>query len=419
MLSVTNWPPLAESGASSNFPPDVIARAKRYISAVPGGLGAYSHSQGLEVVREEVAAFITRRDGVPAYASDIFLSDGASPAAQAFLKALIRDSRDAVMVPIPQYPLYSASIALFGGTMVNYYLEEERGWALDEVELERSLADARAGGKNVRCLVVINPGNPTGSVLSRDNMRVIIDFARRHGLVLIADEVYQENVWASGREFSSFKKVAAEMGAIDVAHSARMRPDGLQLVSLHSISKGFTGECGRRGGYFELIGFDEGVRNELYKLASISLCSNTSGQLLLGMQSCPPVEGDPSYPLYAQERVAIHASLKRRASTRSTALRSLEGVTVEDAEGALYAFPRIRLPARAIAAAKAAGKAPDAFYCLHLLDATGIVLVPGSGFGQRDGTFHFRSTILPPERDLAGVVAALASFHSAFMKQFA
>jgi len=415
VLAIANYPELLRAAPAGLFPADVVARAAKYLARVPGGLGAYTHSQGLEVVREEVAAFIQRRDGgVPASARDVYLSDGASPAAQAILKAIIRGAGDGVMVPIPQYPLYSASIALYGGAMVNYYLDEERGWGLDVAELERSLAAARARGLCVRAVVVINPGNPTGGVLDAANMRDVVAFAVRHGLVLLADEVYQENVWAAGKVFTSFKKVAAEMGALGGA-----RGGGLQLVSMHSVSKGFTGECGRRGGYFELCGFDEGVRTELYKLASISLCANSTGQLLLGMQCAPPAPGDASHALYARERDAVLASLRRRAQRLNAACRALEGASCEDAEGALYAFPRIRLSARAIAAAAAAGKAPDAFYCLALLDETGIVLVPGSGFGQRDGTFHFRCTILPPEEEFDNVVARLSAFHRGFMARFA
>jgi alanine transaminase len=423
VLSLVNLPELlvaaeTQPAVAAFFPPDVVARARKYLSAIPGGLGAYTHSQGIEIVREEVAAFISARDGVPARASDIYLSDGASPAAQTFLKAIIRGEHDGVMVPIPQYPLYSASIALYGGAMVNYYLSEERGWGLDLAELERSINEARSRGLHVRCIVVINPGNPTGTVLSVDDMRDVVRFAVKHGLVLIADEVYQENVWHAEKKFTSFKKVAVELGALDAGDTARVRGDGLQLVSLHSISKGFTGECGRRGGYFELCGFDDGVRAELYKLASISLCANSSGQLLLGMQSVPPAPGDASHARYAAERDAILTSLRGRARKLNAALARLEGASCEDAEGALYAFPRIRLSPRAIAAAAAAGKAPDAFYCLELLDATGIVLVPGSGFGQRDGTYHFRSTILPPEDELDGVIAALVEFHTGFMARF-
>lgn len=423
VLSLINWPELLSEDKASQlaglFPADAVERARRYLRDVPGGLGAYTHSMGIEAVRQEVCAFISARDGgIPAHPSDIFLTDGASPAAQMFLKALIRDRHDGVMVPIPQYPLYSASIALYGGTMVNYYLNEQKGWCLERPELERSIAEARKRGVKVRAMVVINPGNPTGNVLQEDNLREIVDFAASHNLVLIADEVYQANVWDPSRRFVSMKQVAVQAGRVDPAATGTWRPGGLQLVSLHSTSKGFTGECGRRGGYFELCGFDEGVRSELYKLASISLCANSTGQVLMGLQSAPPQPGDASYALYVSERDAILASLQRRAVKLVESFRRLEGVTCEAPEGALYAFPNIRLPPKAVAAAAAAGKAPDTLYCLELLDATGVVVVPGSGFGQADGSFHLRSTILPPEADLDRVIAQLAAFHAAFMDKY-
>ena len=284
-------------------------------------------------------------------------------------------------------------------------------------ELERSLAAARKAGLAVRALVVINPGNPTGNSLSEANVREVLSFASRERLVVMSDEVYQENVWAPSRPFVSFKRVAVEMGLLDPANS-RDCSRGLQLASFHSTSKGFSGECGRRGGYVELCGFDDAVRGELYKLASISLCSNTVGQVTVGLQCAPPQPGDPSYELYVRERDTILASLRRRAQKLVTAFRGLEGITCEALEGALYAFPRISLPPRSVAAAAEAGKQPDTFYCLALLDATGIVVVPGSGFGQRAGTFHFRSTILPPEADFDGIVAALTAFHADFMGRY-
>lgn len=403
------------------FPPDAIVRARAYMNATNGsGIGAYTHSQGIEFIRKEVAQFITRRDGgIAANADDIFLTDGASPAVQMILKALIRGRNDAIMVPVPQYPLYSASIALYGGSFAPFYLNEEKGWSLDLPELERSIAEARAKGLNVRALVVINPGNPTGNSLSEANIRDVLSFASREKLVVLADEVYQENVYVPDRQFISFKKVAVQMGLLDIkGGAAASSSGGLQLASFHSTSKGFTGECGRRGGYVELCGFDAGVLAELYKLASISLCSNTAGQVTVGLQALPPQPGDASHTLYVQERDAILASLKRRAEKVVAALRKLEGVSCELVEGALYAFPQIRLPKRAVDAARAAGKQPDTFYCLALLDATGVCVVPGSGFSQREGTFHFRCTILPPEAEFDAVLQRISVFHKNFMKQW-
>lgn len=168
----------------------------------------------------------------------------------------------------------------------------------------------------------------------------------------------------------------------------------------------------------ELCGFDDAVRLELYKLASISLCANTAGQVMMGLQVNPPRPGDVSFPLYQKERSDILASLKRRALKLNQSFNALEGMSCQPAEGALYAFPQLKLPRKAVAAAAAAGKAPDAFYCLALLDATGIVVVPGSGFGQVEGTYHFRSTILPPERDIDRVISSMAAFHKSFMDTY-
>lgn len=388
------------------------------MSLMHGGMGAYTHSMGTEGIREEIAAFITRRDGgAPAKASDIFLTDGASPGVQLCMKAMLRKGTDAVLVPIPQYPLYSASIALFGGTMANYYLTEEKGWALELAELERALHDARSRGLHVRALTVINPGNPTGNTLTVEDMRQVLDFCHRHKLVLLADEVYQDNIWAQGKTWASFRKVALEMGLVDPLDSTKNA--GLQLVSFHSTSKGFTGECGRRGGYLELLGVPEDVRMQLYKLASISLCSNSNGQIMTALMCNPPTPGQPSYDLYASEKEGILASLKRRAHKLTTAFNALPGMSCQPSEGALYAFPKVDLPAKAIAAASAAGKAADTLYCLELLDATGIVVVPGSGFGQREGTWHFRSTILPSEAEIDSVIDRISAFHKAFMAKYA
>ena len=192
----------------------------------------------------------------------------------------------------------------------------------------------------------------------------------------------------------------------------------LQLVSFHSTSKGFLGECGMRGGYFELVGFDEEVQSQLLKLISIGLCSNTLGQVATGLMVQPPAPGDASHATFSAERDAILASMKRRATRLVDGLNALEGVSCNQPQGAMYAFPQITLPPKAIAAAEAAGKVPDTFYALALLDATGIVVVPGSGFGQVEGTWHFRTTFLPPEEDMSTVIDSMATFHEGFMAKY-
>jgi alanine transaminase len=325
------------------------------------------------------------------------------------MQLLLRSESDGILCPIPQYPLYSASIALHGGTLVPYYLDEATGWGLETSELKKQLDNARSKGIAVRALVVINPGNPTGQVLAEGNQQQIVEFCKNEGLVLLADEVYQENIYVDNKKFNSFKKVARSMGYGE---------EDLTLVSYQSISKGYYGECGKRGGYMEVTGFSSGVREQIYKVASVNLCSNISGQILASLVMNPPKPGDASYESYATERDGILTSLASRAKALEAALNSLEGVTCNKAEGAMYLFPRIRLPEKAIEAAKAAKKAPDTFYALRLLESTGVVVVPGSGFGQVPGTYHFRCTILPQEDKIPAIISSLKTFHESFMNQY-
>lgn len=392
------------------FSADSIERAWQILDQIPGrATGAYSHSQGVKGLRETIAAGIEARDGFPCNANDIFLTDGASPAVHMMMQLLLRSEQDGILCPIPQYPLYSASIALHGGTLVPYYLDEATGWGLEISNLKSQLETARSKGITVRALVVINPGNPTGQVLAEENQQQIVDFCKKEGIVLLADEVYQENVYVPDKEFHSFKKIARSMGYGE---------KDIPLVSFHSVSKGYYGECGKRGGYMEVTGFSADIKEQIYKVASVNLCSNITGQILASLIMNPPKVGDESYEVYSAEKEGILSSLARRAKTLEDAFNSLEGVTCNKTEGAMYLFPRLHLPAKAIKAAEAANTAPDAFYARRLLEETGIVVVPGSGFGQVAGTWHIRSTILPQEDKIPAIVDRLTQFHQKFMDEF-
>ncbi|CAA0330951.1 unnamed protein product [Arabidopsis thaliana] len=401
---------LDESETHGLFSTDSIDRAWRILDHIPGrATGAYSHSQGIKGLRDVIAAGIEARDGFPADPNDIFLTDGASPAVHMMMQLLLSSEKDGILCPIPQYPLYSASIALHGGSLVPYYLDEATGWGLEISDLKKQLEEARSKGISVRALVVINPGNPTGQVLAEENQRDIVNFCKQEGLVLLADEVYQENVYVPDKKFHSFKKVARSLGYGE---------KDISLVSFQSVSKGYYGECGKRGGYMEVTGFTSDVREQIYKMASVNLCSNISGQILASLVMSPPKPGDDSYDSYMAERDGILSSMAKRAKTLEDALNSLEGVTCNRAEGAMYLFPRINLPQKAIEAAEAEKTAPDAFYCKRLLNATGVVVVPGSGFGQVPGTWHFRCTILPQEDKIPAIVNRLTEFHKSFMDEF-
>lgn len=411
VIALCDHPPILDKSETQGlFSADAIERAWQILDQIPGrATGAYSHSQGIKGLRDTIAAGIEARDGFPSNPNDIFLTDGASPAVHMMMQLLIRTEKDGILCPIPQYPLYSASIVLHGGTLVPYYLDEATGWGLEISELQKQLEDAKSKGITVRALVVINPGNPTGQVLSEDNQRDIVEFCKKEGLVLLADEVYQENVYVPDKKFHSFKKISRSMGYGE---------EDISVVSFQSVSKGYYGECGKRGGYMEVTGFGADVREQIYKVASVNLCSNITGQILASLVMSPPKVGDESYESYFMEKDGILSSLATRAKTLEDALNSLEGVTCNKAEGAMYLFPRIHLPEKAIKAAEAAKTAPDAFYARRLLNATGIVVVPGSGFGQVPGTWHFRCTILPQEDKIPAVVSRLTEFHKGFMEEF-
>ncbi|XP_033240996.1 alanine aminotransferase 2-like [Drosophila pseudoobscura] len=184
---------------------------------------------------------------------------------------------------------------------LDYYFEEDSGWSLSREELKRSFDEAKRSC-NTCALVVINPGNPTGQVLTCDN--------NDNGLILLSDEVYQDNVYDKNSKFYSFKKVAYEMGEPYCSQ---------YLVSFPSTSKGFLGECGIRGG-----------------------------------------TGEPSYDLFQKEKSATLAAVKERAELVHKTLSSFEGYKVNPVQRPMHVFPQIEIPPKTIPVAKARGMAPNA-----------------------------------------------------------
>nr|AIT69934.1 alanine transaminase [Gracilaria chouae] len=386
--------------------PDVVDRARAFLGTCQS-VGAYSESKGIDFVRNRVAKAIEERDGYPSDPESIFLGNGASDAVKAMLQIIIRDSTDGILIPIPQYPLYSATLTALAGQQVDYYLDEDNGWALSIDELKKSLYNAREEGIQVRAIVVINPGNPTGQVLSEENMREIVRFCEAEKLVIMADEVYQKNVYVESKPFISFKKVICDLKS------------PVELASFHSISKGVIGECGLRGGYVELFNTEQDLNDLVYKVFSVSLCSNVLGQYAIDLMMTPPKEGEESYSVYKRETDDIYNDLKAKAQKLCKGLNTLEGVSCNDSEGAMYLFPQIRLSKKAIETAKQRGYAcADVLYCVELLEETGICVVPGSGFGQREGTYHFRTTFLPSREKIDGVVNSMRTFHDQFLRRY-
>ncbi len=401
----TFMPEITEQMRDSDIVPEpVIEYVEEMIANWPTGMGAYTESKGPLFIREAIARFIDARDGVgpasgvPADPESIFLTTGASEGVKFILEMLISSRRDGIMIPIPQYPLYSATITKCGGTQVKYYPDEDNGWSLDRSILEEALAEAKKNKVRVRAIVVINPGNPTGAVLDEKSGREVAAFAREHGLAIIADEVYQENLY--GSDWISFAKLIGE--------------DDVSLFSLHSISKGFYGECGHRGGYLEVrnpprvTNTEAGFMDILLKQASVRLNSNTPGQALTYVMVNQPEAGTEVHAQFAAEKKAILTELYEKAVMIREAFSEMKGVESFGRIGALYHFPRLNTLPRGT---------DDFAYCMALLEATGIVTVNGAGFGQKPGTSHLRIAFLPPKKMIAQMLPAWIDFHNAYVRR--
>lgn len=411
VLALITHPPLLDT---DQFPEDAKVRARAILGGCKGAsVGSYSDSPGLELIRRHVAQYIQDRDGgVASDWQNVILCAGASEGIRACLKLMTgpgEGRRPGVMIPIPQYPLYSASLAEYNMDQVGYYLAEERNWALDVSELERAY-DAAKEKSDIKAIVLINPGNPTGQVLTRENIEAVVKFCAEKKLFVFADEVYQQNIYAKGSAFHSFKKVMFEMGA---------PYNGLEVASFMTCSKGYMGECGIRGGYAEVVNMDPAVFAMLQKSISAKLCPTVIGQACMDVVVNPPAAGEASHEAFNGEVDATLASYAERAELVAQTLNGIEGISCNTVQGAMYAFPQVSFPAAAVAAAKEAGQPADVFYAFQLLEATGICIIPGSGFGQKPGTYHFRTTILPQKEMIKEMLGRLEEFHIKFMAEYA
>ena len=376
-----------------------------FLTNMDSGLGAYTDSKGQYFIREAVAKFIDKRDGIDLSKSssrsnpdNIFLTDGASEGAKGILELLITKKNDGIMIPIPQYPLYSATIRRCGGTQVNYYPNEDNDWALNKEILDVSIQKAKANKINVKAIVVINPGNPTGAILDKSSIMQVVEFAEENSIAIISDEVYQENLY--GGEFISFAKA--------------IRERKISLFSLHSVSKGFYGECGQRGGYLEVRNPPDVSNSKLsftellFKVSSVNLCSNTIGQALVYLMVSPPHKETDAYELFIKEKQNILDDLFAKATIIRKSFENMDGMECFGKIGALYLFPRISILPE---------NTTDYDYCMELLNKTGLCVVNGSGFGQKSGTHHLRIAFLPSKESLESILPLWIDFHNDYVNQ--
>jgi alanine transaminase len=366
------------------------------------------------VPSRSVSKFIQSRDGLDSNPNHIFSGNGASQAITTILNLLIDGPNSGIMCSVPTYPLYSALISLFNGSFVKYHLDEDDGWNVNIQELEKSYQEAKKNGIQVKAIVLINPGNPTGNVFDLERMKEIVDFCYQRNIVVLADEVYQENILNSEKKFHSFKSVMNQADS--------NIKNNLELISFHTISKGFLGECGLRGGYMELDNIDPAMV-DVIRVLSNRTRPNIIGDLCLDLKS-RFLSGDLAdmknlQKLFDQQNNEKIIEFTERAKMVETALNSCNGVKTNPIDGAMYAFPTLMLPPKFIKEANDLGVVPDFLYCKKLLENTGLCTVPGSGFGQVEGTYHLRTTILPsPNERLNNIMKRFQEFNDQLQSDY-
>lgn len=349
-------------------PPEEVTQDM--IRNLPDSAG-YSDSKGIFAARKAVMHY-TQQQGIAGVTlDDIYLGNGASELIQMATNALLNDG-DELLVPAPDYPLWTAVSSLAGGNPVHYLCDEANGWLPD-------LADMRAKiTPRTRAIVVINPNNPTGVLYPNEVLLGIIAIAREHGLVLLVDEVYDKVLYD------------------DVKHTAMasLSTDVLTLT-FNSLSKAYR-SCGFRAGWMVVSGPKADARDYiegLNMLANLKLGSNVPGQWAIqtalgGYQSI-------------NDLVKEGGRLRRQRDLAYELITAIPGVTCVKPHAALYMFPRLDPNMYPIA--------DDRQFFMEVLRATRVMLVQGSGFNYPDHQ-HFRIVFLPHEGDLREAISRLAKF---------
>jgi alanine-synthesizing transaminase len=350
-------------------PPEHLVEA--VVRALREGHNHYGPSAGLPSAREAVAAEHTA-NGWPITPERVFITAGTSEGIELALTALL-DEDGEVLVPMPTYPLYTAIIAKLGAHALYYRTDPSRGWTPDLDHLS-SLITSRT-----RAVVAIDPNNPTGATYSTATRRALIEFAEKHGLAILVDEVYA-----------------------DLGYEGPLPPYGVlnpdaPIISFSSLSKAYLAP-GWRTGWLS-IGrsprLDE-VASAIRKLADGRLCSTVPMQYAV----TAAITGDKSH------QVKFRADLKLRATLTAESLRAMPGVTCMTPTAGFYAMPRIPLPP---------GRT-DEEYVLGLLRATGVLVVYGSGFGLPASEGYLRIVFLASPEELSEVYRLMAGYTADFLR---
>ena len=348
------------------------------IRNLPNSAG-YSDSKGIFAARKAVM-HETQKQGIQGVMlDDIYLGNGASELIVMATNALL-DNGDELLLPAPDYPLWTAAASLSGGTPVHYTCDEANGWMPDLDDIRARITPATRG------IVVINPNNPTGALYSDALLRGIVDIAREHGLVIFADEVYDKVLYDGVRH----------------TPLASLSTDVLTLT-FNSLSKAYR-SCGYRAGWMVVSGDKKSARDYiegLNMLSNMRLCSNVPGQWAIQTA----LGGHQSI----DELVCDGGRLRLQRDLAYQLITQIPGVSCVKPQAALYMFPRLDPAIYPIE--------DDQQFFLELLQETKVMLVQGTGFNW-PAPDHFRIVFLPHEADLREAIRRLAAFLQKARRRF-
>ena len=351
-------------------PPDEIVQDM--IRNLPQAAG-YTDSKGLFAPRKSIVHYTQEKNISGVSVDDVYLGNGASELITMSMNALLNQG-DEILVPAPDYPLWTASVSLSGGTPVHYMCDEQAEWAPDIEDIASKITPATKG------IVIINPNNPTGALYSNDVLLAVIELARKHGLIIFADEIYDKTLF-DGNQHTSIASLAEDV----------------LFVTFNGLSKNYR-SCGYRAGWMVVSGAKHSARDYiegLNMLASMRLCANTPGQLAIqtalgGYQSI-------------QDLVAPTGRLCRQRDLAYQLLSEIPGVSVVKPKAALYMFPRLDPEMYPIT--------DDQQFAYDLLAQEKVLVVQGTGFNYPTPD-HFRLVFLPNTDDLTEAVGRIAHYLS-------
>ncbi len=339
---------------------------------------AYSDSKGIFAARKAVMHY-TQQQGVSGVVlDDIYLGNGASELIVMATNGLLNDG-DELLIPAPDYPLWTAAVSLSGGTPVHYNCVEENGWMPDLEDIRSKI------NTNTKGIVVINPNNPTGALYSNDLLKGIIEIAREHGLIIFADEVY-DKVLYDGVEHTAIASLSTDV----------------LTLTFNSLSKSYR-SCGYRAGWMVVSGDKKAAKDYiegLNMLSSMRLCANVPGQWAIqtalgGYQTI-------------NDLIKEGGRLRRQRDIAYELITAIPGVSCVKPKAALYMFPKLDPKVYPIE--------DDQKFIFELLNETKVLLVQGSGFNWKHPD-HFRIVFLPHEDDLREAIGRIAKFLENYRKK--